>query len=548
MERQINFEITTCDYACPQYSEWTFPHDHHYVYILENGKDVYIGETNDIIQRTKDHHRKKDSCYKYHFLRMHVITSKHMEETPAKHFENLLIKLMRIDRKFRVTNVDNGERTFYLRKNEFELGFDRLWPQLADLGLVNHKEFQSILNKTEFKYSPYTSLTQKQITTLENIVGAIHTSDSQKQRGAERARPILVEGNAGTGKTVIASSLFHYLLTHPDFSGKKIGLVYANTSTRDELKSVFKCVPGKFHKHIISPIHVTKTQYDIIICDEAHRLRRNKNLGMYITHFRKGNERLGFDYDHDELDWLLTNAKCLVLLYDRQQIACPSDIPYNVFREKLEISTCGTRPVELLDQMRIRAGADYVPYIHNVLHQNPVTPTHFENYDFRIFSSFGDMVKTLNKLEDQMDLCRLSSGYAWKWIAKDSPATPDISIDGINVWWNKQTGGWLRNPDTKKEMGSIYTLPGLDLNYAAVVIGPDLYLDPNDGKIKVNKKRFFDNKVKRAVNDDELKEFILNTYGVLMTRGICGTFVYVCDDALREYMQKYIPLSASSRK
>lgn len=121
MEKQINLEITTCDYACPKYSEWNLPHNYHYVYILENGKDVYIGETNDIIQRTKDHHRKKDSCYKYHFLRMHVITGKHMEETPAKHFENLLIKLMRIDKKFRVTNIDDGERTFYLRKTNLSL-------------------------------------------------------------------------------------------------------------------------------------------------------------------------------------------------------------------------------------------------------------------------------------------------------------------------------------------------------------------------------------------------------------------------------------------
>ena len=543
MASTIDFEITTYDYARPQYRQWEFPYNYHYVYILENGRKAYIGETNDIIKRTRKHHEKSDPCYEHRFQRIHVITGRDIEETPAKHFEKLLIKLMEIDGKFEVTNESKGERTFYRRKNEFELGFDRLWPKLAAIGLVKHKHFQAILNKTEFKYSPFTSLTPSQIATLTSIVNAIHTSDSQKQRDAERARPILIEGDAGSGKTVIASTLFHHLKTNPDFQGKTVGLVYSNPATRDELKSTFACVPGNFGQEIISPVDVTKKHYDIVICDEAHRLRRNKNLGRYIMHFRKGNARLGFDDTHDELDWLLTNSDCLVLLYDRKQIACPADIPYEALYQRLEIDDCGIRPVELQDQMRIRAGADYVPYIHAILQQRAAAPISFANYDFKLFSSFSDMVNALARKEEEMGLCRLCGGYAWKWIAKESPDTPDISIDGVHIWWNKQTGGWLRNPAAKHEMGSIYSLPGLDLNYAAVVIGPDLYYDASSGQIKVNRKRFYDNKVKRGSTDTELKDYVLNTYAVLLTRGIYGTYVYVCDDALREYLQDFIPLA-----
>ena len=39
---------------------------------------------------------------------------------------------------------------------------------------------------------------------------------------------------------------------------------------------------------------------------------------------------------------------------------------------------------------------------------------------------------------------------------------------------------------------------------------------------------------------EELKEYITNVYYVLMTRGIKGTYLYVCDDELREYFSKYI--------
>ncbi len=541
MQEIFEFEIATYDYAKPSYKDWVLPKNRHFLYILENNRKVYIGETNDIIQRTRDHHKKEDPCYRHHFQKIHVITRKGMDETPAKHLEKMLICLMRIDQKYRVTNESDGERTFYDRKNEFELGFDKLWHKLAKHELVNCKEFQSIQNMAEYKYSPYTSLTPHQSDTLTSIVNAIHTSDSQRQQYTNRTRPILVEGDAGTGKTVIASSLFHYLKTHPDFKGKKIGLVYANTSTRAELKSVFQCVPGHFSKDIISPIELTKQKYDIVICDEAHRLRRNKNLGMYGKHFKAGNAHLGFDNTHDELDWLRKNAECLILLYDSQQIACPSDIPYSEFCRRLEIEDCGVRPVALQEQMRIRAGDTYVPYIHDILHQKAYSPVSFEDYDFKLFDSFSDMIDTLTEKENKMELCRLCGGYAWEWIAKNSPDTPDISIDGVDIWWNKQTKGWLRNPNAKKEMGSIYTLPGLDLNYAAVVIGPDLYFDTKNNEIRVNMQYYFDDKVKRNSTEGEIKQFILGVYGVLMTRGVYGTYVYVCDDALREYMRKFIP-------
>ena len=43
-----------------------------------------------------------------------------------------------------------------------------------------------------------------------------------------------------------------------------------------------------------------------------------------------------------------------------------------------------------------------------------------------------------------------------------------------------------------------------------------------------------------ADNPEALKEYLLNIYLTLMTRGIKGTYIYVCDDALRKYFEKYI--------
>lgn len=139
----------------------------------------------------------------------------------------------------------------------------------------------------------------------------------------------------------------------------------------------------------------------------------------------------------------------------------------------------------------------------------------------------------------EAELCRRGSGYAWEWSGKDGQ--PDIVIDGIKTAWNSQTSGWLRNEDKKDEMGSIYTLFGVDLNYAGVVIGPDLDYDRSDGVIKVDREAFVDKAVKNGVSEEELKRYVLNTYAVLLTRGIFGTYVYVYDEALREYFSHFIP-------
>lgn len=41
-------------------------------------------------------------------------------------------------------------------------------------------------------------------------------------------------------------------------------------------------------------------------------------------------------------------------------------------------------------------------------------------------------------------------------------------------------------------------------------------------------------------DDNKLLDFIKNIYYVLLTRGIKGTYIYVCDDNYRNYLSKYI--------
>lgn len=45
---------------------------------------------------------------------------------------------------------------------------------------------------------------------------------------------------------------------------------------------------------------------------------------------------------------------------------------------------------------------------------------------------------------------------------------------------------------------------------------------------------------RHGFTDDDLLVFIQNVYGVLLTRGMLGTYVYVCDSALRTRIREHL--------
>ncbi|MGO1594679.1 MAG: DNA/RNA helicase domain-containing protein, partial [Ancrocorticia sp.] len=106
---------------------------------------------------------------------------------------------------------------------------------------------------------------------------------------------------------------------------------------------------------------------------------------------------------------------------------------------------------------------------------------------------------------------------------------------------------WISSRHSSDEVGSIHTVQGYDLNYAGVIIGNDLRYDSSNHKITFDRAEYHDKKgkednLKRGINysDHDLLQYVRNIYGVLLTRGIIGTYVYVCDPALREYLRRYL--------
>ena len=151
------------------------------------------------------------------------------------------------------------------------------------------------------------------------------------------------------------------------------------------------------------------------------------------------------------------------------------------------------------------------------------------------------MVTEIKEREKESKLSRLVAGYAWDWVSRDNENTPDIVIGDIKLFWNSINKDWVNSKNAINEVGCIHTIQGYDLNYAGVIIGPEITFDPITMKIEVDKNKYKDSNGHRGVTDpEELKRYVINIYKTLMTRGILGTYIYIVDSNLREYFESQL--------
>lgn len=530
-------------------------------YIIHNDKKAYIGETTSALRRIKKH---LNSSVRDGLSKVHIISDSTFNKSVILDLESFLIKYMFSDNKFELQNGNNGIQNHnYYNKEEYDSIIKNVWLKLRKMGIVN-QSMMSIENSEMFKYSPYKALSENQYEVASNIL-----NDLSKDITNNVFSSMVVVGGAGTGKSVLATYLMKLLtqakknyfaideeVTINDSNDKlevfdniknlKIGLVIPQSNFRTVIKTVFLGVHGLRKNMVLSPSEITKNYYDLLIVDEAHRLNRRRNLSHYPS-YDECNERLGLPKEATQLDWIRACSKHQILFYDKCQSIKPSDVRAEDFDKMIAEKT--THLYELDSQLRCLGGNDYINYLRQIFsNEKPAKKSKFGQYNFVLYENAKEMAQDIIKLNKTEGLCRNVAGYAWKWETQHMEYSEikrkklyDFEIDGYKFIWNTVLEGWITLHTSPKEVGCIHTIQGCDLNYAGVIIGPDLKYDPVSKKIIVDKKDYFDVKGKVSIDDEEeLFDYIVNIYVTLMTRGIKGTFVYVCDENLREYLKKYI--------
>lgn len=521
--KQHSFTKKTIDELTNDQREINWPT----VYILEGKKKAYVGETTGFKKRMKQHlnnpeRRKMNKAYQ-------IIDDK-FNRSATSDLEAMLIEYMAADGQYELQNGNRGLKDHeYYDKHFYQSRFERIWNGLMELNVAKHG-LREIRNTDLFKLSPFKVLTDEQHEIINSIEKIIRLQNESIH---------VISGEPGSGKTVLAVYMAKYLVEEENFKDLKIGIVVPMTSLRKTLKYVFKSIKGLKANMVIGPSEVTKKEYDLLFVDEAHRLSRRKNLSNYDA-FDRTCERLNLDSSiATQLDWIRASAKHLILFYDKNQTVKPTDVQMNIFSE------LNASRYALSSQFRIKAGSEYTEFIESLLKQEPTSKIDMEGYDFRIYDDVDKMIEEIKKRNNMYGLSRNVAGYCWKWISKDNNGLFDIEIAENKYRWNSTDKDWINSTNSINEIGCVHTTQGYDLNYCGVIIGPDLIY--RNGRILYNDDGYKDKKAKDStLSNEEMKSFIINIYKVLLTRGILGTYIYVCDDALREYL--YDVISNSIRK
>jgi hypothetical protein len=128
--------------------------------------------------------------------------------------------------------------------------------------------------------------------------------------------------------------------------------------------------------------------------------------------------------------------------------------------------------------------------------------------------------------------------YAWDWKSKNDPDLFDIQIGEYFYRWNSVNGDWINSANALNEIVCFQTVQGYDLNYVGVIIGPELIY--KDDRIVFLKEKYKDRYGKHnSKSESDMLNYVINIYKTLMTRGILGTYIYVCDEGLRAYLRGY---------
>ena len=585
------FEIGRLDFTPEAVKAWASL-DHRntnwpVVYVLDDAKrdgqvavrsglnDVYVGESRNAAARMRQHF---DSSEKKHLRTIRVIVDETFNKSVCLDLESYLIRMLAGDGVYRVLNRNDGiTEADYYDRDQYRESFLEVFDQLKRDGVFT-RTIPEIENSDLFKLSPFKALTPDQAVAVEDILEGLF----EDLKSGEKSTTV-IQGEPGTGKTVVAIYMLKLLVdiaaTAPAedldsdslfseffvegyqdlLKDVQIGLVVPQQSLRESIKKVFKKTPGLHPEMVMTAFDVgfSDQHFDLLIVDEAHRLnqRANQPSGVQNKNFRLITEKLfgSDDKTKTQLDWIRAKSTHQIFLLDAAQSVRPADLPPERLGVLVREAKAVNRNYPLLSQMRVQAGSDYVSYIRRILGSGvPVAPEKFDGYGLRFFDSLAEMREEIRRKDSEVGLSRLLAGYAWPWKTKSDKTAFDIELDGERLRWNSKQVDWIASPKAVDEVGSIHTVQGYDLNYAGVIIGPDLRYDPLNETLIVDRDSYFDTKGKenndvlgKKYTDEDLLRFISNIYAVLLTRGILGTYVYVCDPALRAHLRQFIPQQSS---
>lgn len=579
-------------------------------YDIDNGTwSIYIGETNNIIERTKEHwaearvpkEKRKASNWQYHMIEdidqngnqviptVYFIGHKLFHKSLTLDIENKLIDFCFSMETAHAYNGRGNDQGCYSGDDNLDDIFSMIWRELRkdnpDLFLPE----ASIKKSAIYKASPNYRLTEDQKSAKQLIIDRTVEAILSETTG----QLVFVEGEAGTGKTVLTSSAFYGILENEllkslDLScymlmnHKEQRNLYKNMARKLGYSDDIIQIPSTFLKnHSVidsdSGMYVPDIEkmVDLVFVDEAHLL------------WDRNNQDYNRKFKESQLDEIMKRARVTVIMFDENQILHKGQIfSMDYMNQKRNLAkNQGPDPsggesnyIQMVNQLRMNCAKETMEWIDLFSKELTLKDlslsskwTDSAGYEVRIFDTpekLHDAIK-MKASKETTQLSRIIATYDWKYVdGKNAPASQkywQVDIDGWTLPWNDQVYNldkksslsnrqkrrydaldWAEKDYSIKEAGSTFTIQGFDLAFSGVILGPSVRYD------KVNKCIWFDESQRawnnmtgnRTLRDGTVINVtnIISQHElrVLMTRGTQGLYIYACDKDLRDELRKAI--------
>jgi hypothetical protein len=295
-------------------------------------------------------------------------------------------------------------------------------------------------------------------------------------------------------------------------------------------------------KYFNGYVQAERNEIDVLVCDEAHRVRETSN-----NRFSRRRS------DKAQIEELLHVSKVAVFFIDDLQVVRPGEVGSSaLIRAAAEKEKATIYEFELEAQFRCAGSDAFVNWIDNTLGVRKTANAIWETsdaFDFQIIDSVEELDARIREKVGVGISARMAAGFCWPWSKPlpDGTLVPDVQVGSWTRPWNAKTGAgrlapgipqsnfWASDPAGLEQVGCVYTAQGFEFDYVGVIFGKDLRYDLKAGAWIGDPKASKDREVRRARGN--FVDLVKNTYRVLLTRGMKGCYVYFMDEATRNFFR-----------
>lgn len=351
---------------------------------------------------------------------------------------------------------------------------------------------------------------------------------------------MIIKGGPGTGKSVIAINLLADLL----LKGYNAHYATGSRAFTQTLRKIIGTRGSIQFKYFNSYTDADSNVLDVLICDEAHRLRTSSN-NRFTPKKNKSKEA--------QIDEIIRASKVSVFFIDDDQIVRPGEIGSVAYiKAAAEKNKCKLFEYELDIQFRCGGSDAFVNWINNTLGIKRTANVLWdikEEFDFKIFNTPEALEAAIREKSGKGFTARMTAGFCWPWSMPDNEGKleNDVVIGEYKRPWNAKPEAkklannipisnlWANDPNGINQIGCIYTAQGFEFDYVGVIIGNDLTYDFESQSWKGLPQNSADTIVKRS--KDQFLQLTKNTYRVLLSRGMKGCYVYFIDKEAEKFFK-----------